>query len=278
MVGVTSEQQREDVKRTVPSNDDDPIESGEHRAAYNLRGRWLATGVVAIAVLGVGAFFLGRSDAPQVNTTGASSTTTNSTTRSPVTSGPAPPTASTTSVPPPTKTPSTTVPPSPIVTTYAFPIAPAAAATPSSSHHDYPASDIFAPCGSAVVATTSGTIQEVTLVDEWSSENDLPELRGGLSYSIVGDDGVRYYGSHLQAIDASVRPGSRVAAGDRIGTVGESGNAAGTGCHLHFGISEPCGPGDVLRRRGEIWPQEYLRAWKLGEHRSPLPETQLRSC
>jgi peptidoglycan LD-endopeptidase LytH len=162
--------------------------------------------------------------------------------------------------------------------TYAFPVRPASDASPSSSHHDYPASDIFAPCGSAVVAPTAGTIQEVTLVDQWSSSNNDPALRGGLSFSLVGADGVRYYGSHLESIEPSVRPGATIRTGDRIGAVGETGNAVGTGCHLHFGISTPCGPGDVLRRRGEIWPQTYLTAWREGEPRSPRPEIDPGSC
>lgn len=253
--------------------------------------RWapIVAGVTMIALLGVAAFLLGRSDASNdVDTSEARSTSPTGSTAETI-----PPTGSIAETIPPTDPPmpttaevTTEVPatPQPIpstqaaAATYSFPIIPASSASPSSSHHDYPASDIFAPCGSEVVATTSGTIQEVTLVDQWRSDNDRPELRGGLSYSLVGDDGVRYYGSHLLAIDASVRPGTHLTTGQRIGAVGETGNAAGTGCHLHFGVSKPCGPGDVLRRRGEIWPQPYLRSWKAGEQRSPLPEVPSAAC
>jgi len=104
-----------------------------------------------------------------------------------------------------------------------------------------------------------------------------PSLRSaarGLSVSMLGDDGVRYYGSHFSAIDESVRPGVRVAAGTRLGLVGRTGNANNT-CHLHLGISPPCAStGDWWIRRGVIWPWSYLDAWKAGTSRSPVAEIQ----
>jgi murein DD-endopeptidase MepM/ murein hydrolase activator NlpD len=60
--------------------------------------------------------------------------------------------------------------------------------------------------------------------------------------------------------------------------VGDTGNAAGSGCHLHFGISTPCGPGDVLRRRGEFWPQEYLDTWRGSEPLSPASAVAAATC
>ena len=161
---------------------------------------------------------------------------------------------------------------------YAFPIEPSSAASYAQSHHDYPAADIFAPCGSDVVAPHAGTVQEVSLVDTWSASVNSPESRGGLSFSIVGDDGVRYYGSHLEELDPAIRPGGRLTAGQRIGAVGDTGNAAGSGCHLHSGISTPCGPGDVLRRRGEFWPQEYLDAWRGSDPLSPTAAVATATC
>ena len=59
-------------------------------------------------------------------------------------------------------------------------------------HHDYPATDILAPCGSQVVAATSGVILEVSRVDKWKPSVDAGPTRGGLSVSIRGDDGVRF--------------------------------------------------------------------------------------
>lgn len=195
------------------------------------------------------------------------STSTTDTTEAPTTTRP---TTTTTTVPPST---TTTAPPG-----HTFPVFPASVASYARSHHDYPAADIFAPCGTEVVAPHAGVIQDVSTEDTWSYGENTPESRGGLSFSIVGDDGVRYYGSHLAELDPIVEPGARVAAGQRIGTVGETGNAKGTGCHLHFGISTPCGPGDVLRRRGEFWPQEYLDAWAREEQSSPTSLVQDTAC
>lgn len=161
---------------------------------------------------------------------------------------------------------------------YAFPISPSTSAQYGRSHHDYPAADIFATCGTDVVAPHAGVIQDVSYLDSWSSKSNTAESRGGLSFSIVGDDGVRYYGSHLRELDPVVQTGNHVSTGQRIGAVGDTGNAAGTGCHLHFGISTPCGPGDVLRRRGEFWPQLYLDAWRNLDPKSPSSLTVSQAC
>src|SRR5262245_59501954 len=68
------------------------------------------------------------------------------------------------------------------------------------THHDYPASDIMAPCGRPVRAVTDGVVLEVSRVDRWDPQTNLGADRGGLSVSILGDDGVRYYGSHFSVI------------------------------------------------------------------------------
>jgi murein DD-endopeptidase MepM/ murein hydrolase activator NlpD len=96
--------------------------------------------------------------------------------------------------------------------------------------------------------------------------------RGGLSISVVGDDHVRYYGSHLSAIDPAIVPGARVAAGQRMGAVGNTGDARGIACHLHFGLSPPCGPGDWAVRRGAVYPWPYLDSWRAGGQKSPDAE------
>jgi murein DD-endopeptidase MepM/ murein hydrolase activator NlpD len=137
-------------------------------------------------------------------------------------------------------------------------------------HHDYPATDIFAPCGSAAVAVTDAVVAEVTRTDEWTPAENDGATRGGLSVSIVGTDGVRYYGSHLRSVGTTIVPGHRVRAGDVLGRVGKTGSARPTSCHLHFGISPPCAQGDWWNRRGVLAPYPFLTSWRDGGRRSPV--------
>jgi murein DD-endopeptidase MepM/ murein hydrolase activator NlpD len=120
------------------------------------------------------------------------------------------------------------------------------------------------------VSPVRGRVSEVSYRDTWTAAVDDGATRGGLSVAVVGDDGVRYYGSHLSRVAPGIRPGVRVAAGQSVGRVGDTGSAAGTGCHLHFGISPPCGTGDWQVRRGILQPAPYLDAWRAREHRSPV--------
>lgn len=139
-------------------------------------------------------------------------------------------------------------------------------------HHDYPASDIIAACGTVVRAVTDGVVLEVSRIDTFDKATSGGGDRGGLSVSMVGDDGVRYYGSHFSVIDPVVQPGVRVAAGSRLGLVGKTGNANNT-CHLHLGISPACArTADWWVRRGVVWPWPYLDAWKAGQRKSPVAE------
>jgi murein DD-endopeptidase MepM/ murein hydrolase activator NlpD len=138
-------------------------------------------------------------------------------------------------------------------------------------HHDYPAADIFCPVGSAFVATTDGVVDFVSKVDQWDPSTDVPAHRGGRSVALIGDDGWRYYGSHLAEVAEEIEPGVRVAAGQLLGRTGRSGNARGTPPHLHYGISHPTTPDDWQVRRGELPPYAYLQAWQRGEMVVPHP-------
>jgi peptidoglycan LD-endopeptidase LytH len=121
-------------------------------------------------------------------------------------------------------------------------------------------------------------VLEVSLEDRYDPRRSGGEDRGGLSVSIEGDDGVRYYGSHFAAIEATVRPGTRVEAGTRLGQVGRTGNTNGT-CHLHFGLSPLCArAGDWWIRRGVVWPWPYLDAWRAGTPKSPIDEVKTKDC
>ncbi len=139
------------------------------------------------------------------------------------------------------------------------------------SHHDYPASDIITACGNKFVAPVTGTVLAVVRVDTWTASANLGATRGGLSVSILGTDGVRYYGSHLRMILPAIKPGVGVTAGEQLGEVGDTGDASA--CHLHFGISPPCQrTGDWWNQRGTVWPWPYLDSWRTGGSRSPVAE------
>ena len=157
---------------------------------------------------------------------------------------------------------------------YTFPIA-GCSVKYGKYHHDYPATDINAKKGCAFVAPIAGVVDEVNTVDKWSGKTNKGADRGGLSISIIGDDGNRYYGSHLSKIEANIVPGYKVATGEKLGEIGSSGSAKGTKPHLHFGISYPTDKGVWWIRRGvglekgKTSPWKYLQAWQVGKDLKP---------
>ncbi len=101
--------------------------------------------------------------------------------------------------------------------------------------------DITAACGAELVAVRSGRVLR---------RGHDPVLYG--NYLLIHGEGERrsYFYAHLPR-PAPVRRGERVWEGERVGAVGETGNAVGTGCHLHFEIhvrGEPVDPAPYLRR------------------------------
>ena len=102
--------------------------------------------------------------------------------------------------------------------------------------------DITAACGTGLVAVTGGRVLR---------RGHDPVLYG--NYLLLHGAGERrsYFYAHMPR-PAPVRRGERVWEAQRVGAVGETGNAAGTGCHLHFEI----------RVRGvPVDPAPYLRRW-----------------
>ena len=157
---------------------------------------------------------------------------------------------------------------------YTFPIA-GCTVKYGKYHHDYPATDIQAKKGCAFVSPIAGVIAEVILVDKWSGKTNKGEDRGGLSVSLIGDDGNRYYGSHLSKVETNVVAGLRVATGEKLGEVGATGSAKGTSPHLHFGISYPTQKDiwwvkrGVGLEKGKTSPWKYLQAWQAGKDLKP---------
>jgi murein DD-endopeptidase MepM/ murein hydrolase activator NlpD len=78
--------------------------------------------------------------------------------------------------------------------------------------------DLFAARGTPVVAPVAGVVER------------HPNRSGGEAFALTGDDGVWYYGAHLDDYGAE----GRVTAGTVIGYVGDSGDAQGTAPHLHL--------------------------------------------
>jgi murein DD-endopeptidase MepM/ murein hydrolase activator NlpD len=140
------------------------------------------------------------------------------------------------------------------------------------AHHDYPATDILAKQGCKFVSPIDGVVDEVNRTDMWSGKTNLGIDRGGLYVSVIGTDGVRYYGSHLRTIVKSIEPGVSVKAGQILGTIGSTGSARGTSPHLHFGISWPTPTQANVWwvRRGVVLPWKYLDAWNAGKDLSPV--------
>ena len=139
------------------------------------------------------------------------------------------------------------------------------------THANYTATDLFAACGTPLLSPVDGVISDVRRVDSYSPSN--PATFGGRSVAVIGDDGVRYYGSHYDTIDDATIPGARVSVGTRLGTMGKTGDT--TVCHLHFGLSIPCPGPEWSVRRGIVWPWPYLDGWKAGQNLSP--QDDLRS-
>ncbi len=116
--------------------------------------------------------------------------------------------------------------------------------------------DIFAPRHTPVVAVVDGVIRSTRI--------------GGLGGKTVWlrdtATGANVYYAHLE--EQLVEEGMRVATGDTIGTVGNSGNAITTPPHLHFGIYRN-GPNDpwpyVFRPNDRVEPPRadmaVLGAW-----------------
>lgn len=158
---------------------------------------------------------------------------------------------------------------------YVFPVA-GCTVNYARAHHDYAATDIQAKAGCKFVAPIDGVVDEVNRKDIWKSPPNNGIDRGGLYVSIIGSDGVRYYGSHLKWIPKAIQTGVAVKAGDLLGQVGSTGSARGTAPHLHFGISWPTPPDTWWVRRGEVLPWKYLDAWKKGKDLSPVKEVDAR--
>ena len=107
--------------------------------------------------------------------------------------------------------------------------------------------DIFAEPGTPVRAVSGGRVERLG----WT-------FYSGWRVGIRGDDGRYWFYAHLSEFAPGLRVGDRVASGDEIGAVGNTGYGARPGhadefiYHLHVGIQEPDGtwvdPYPLMRR------------------------------
>jgi len=94
--------------------------------------------------------------------------------------------------------------------------------------------DIMAPSGTKVLAAAPGTIEKLY----------FSKGGGGITvYQRSAGGGWMFYYAHLGGYAPDLKEGMHVKAGDVIGYVGDTGNAAPGVHHLHFGVSR-LAPGD----------------------------------
>lgn len=95
---------------------------------------------------------------------------------------------------------------------------------PRSGGRHHKGVDIFAARGTPIRSSTDGLVARVGVVS-----------LGGNAVSVVGPGLYVHYYAHLESF-GPVSVGKRIHRGDVIGYVGDSGNAKGTPCHLHYGL------------------------------------------
>ncbi len=109
--------------------------------------------------------------------------------------------------------------------------------------------DIFAPLGAPILAVADGTVFSVG-----------HEKIGGNRLWLQDKAGNQFYYAHLSAYTPLARNGTQVHAGDVLGFVGNTGDAAGGPDHLHFEVH----PASLLflGYDGAVDPTPYLDAWR----------------
>jgi len=77
----------------------------------------------------------------------------------------------------------------------------------------------------------------------------------------ASSNGINTLYAHLTSITDSIRVGSPISSGTVLGTIGNTGNAAGTPMHLHFGVFTSTGIG--VNIVGHIWqnPGNFIKTY-----------------
>ena len=144
------------------------------------------------------------------------------------------------------------------------------------SFHLHEGTDLFAACGTPARSPASGTLK----LSQGGS--------GGLAAYVYEPNGTYYYLAHLQRFVPAQQSGQQVKLGQTIGYVGDTGNAVGGPCHIHFEI-HPAPSRQVVTGKGKdrkvtfvqqsvpigsklepVNPKPHLDAW-LEEARLQVP-------
>lgn len=143
---------------------------------------------------------------------------------------------------------------------------------PRSGGRTHAGIDIMAPAGSRISSPVEGTVEV--------AGNDRGA--GGNRVWIRARDGFFYYFAHLR--DIAVTVGQRIGIGDTIGTVGNTGNAAGGAPHLHLSVNERVGreqpianPYDLLTGRLDAGTFDVDRNGRLSINEAQTGASWLRA-
>jgi murein DD-endopeptidase MepM/ murein hydrolase activator NlpD len=113
------------------------------------------------------------------------------------------------------------------------------------SGHSHQGQDVFARCGTKLVAARAGTVQ-------------FNQYHSAAGYYLVVDgykSSYDYVYMHLQE-RSPFKPGDKVSTGQMIGRVGDTGNAQG--CHLHY---EMWGAPGWYDGGNPFDPYRFLKTW-----------------
>lgn len=108
--------------------------------------------------------------------------------------------------------------------------------------------DIMAPKGTSVIAAAPGTIERI-----YQSETG-----GNSLYVRSNDKETIFYYAHLDKYAPGLKEGQKVRRGQRLGTVGTTGNAAPDAPHLHFAIMRTTEEAQWWEPTNAINPYPYL--------------------
>jgi murein DD-endopeptidase MepM/ murein hydrolase activator NlpD len=113
------------------------------------------------------------------------------------------------------------------------------------SGHTHQGQDIFASCGTPIIAPRGGTVKA----------NSYQSAAGNYVVIDGADTGYDFFFAHMRE-RSSLQVGDRVLTGQRLGNVGDTGDAVG--CHLHFEMWTP--PGWYTGGH-PFDPLPFLKAW-----------------